>query len=147
MVRIRIKIVTHDGESKKPAVWQGLRRAGAFVYKVVGSGEAFLLITDAAKAEKILGEESKQFYLSKGLEVQMPPEYSVLKTLMMKGVGWGVSHMTEDDIKGHIESVNPNWKIEKIVKIPNNERLMKIVCKSPKVADEIVEKGITIFSQ
>ena len=105
------------------------------------------MITDAAEAEKTLGEESKQFYLSKGLEVQMPPEYSTLKTLMMKGVGWGVSHMTEDDIKGHIESVNPNWKVEKIVKIPNNERLMKIVCKSPKVADEIVEKGITIFSQ
>ena len=111
MVRIRIKIVTHDGESKKPAVWQGLKKAGAFVYKVVESGEAFLLITDAAEAEKILGEESKQFYLSKGLEVQMPPEYSALKTLMMKGVGWGVSSMTEGDIKGHIESENPNWKI------------------------------------
>ena len=46
-----------------------------------------------------------------------------------------------------MESVYPNWKLEKIIKIPNNETLMKIVCKSPKVADEIAEKGITIFSQ
>ena len=48
---------------------------GAFAYKVIESGEAFLLITDAEEAEKILGEESKMFYLSKGLEVQMPPDF------------------------------------------------------------------------
>ena len=147
MVRIRIKVLTHDGESKKSAIWQGLGKVGAFVYKVVESGEAFLLITDAEEAEKILGEESKKFYLSKGLEVQMPPEYSALKTLMMKGVGWGVSHMTEDDIKVHIELTYPNWKIEKVIKITSNDRLMEIVCKSPRVAEEILEKGITIFSQ
>ena len=40
---------------------------GAFAYKVIESGEAFFLITDAEEADKILGEESKMFYLSKGL--------------------------------------------------------------------------------
>ena len=77
----------------------------------------------------------------------MPQEYSALKTLMVKGVGWGVYHKSEDDIRTHIESVHPNWKIEKIVKIPNNETLMKIICKSPSVAEQMAENGITIFSQ
>ena len=147
MVRIRLKVVTHDGESKKSAVWRGITKADAFVYKVIESGEAFILITSGSEAEKILKEETRQYYLSKGLEVQMPQEYSALKTLMVKGVGWGVYHNSEDDIRTHIESVHPNFKIEKIVKIPNNETLMKIVCKSPSVADQIAENGITIFSQ
>ena len=147
MVRIRLKVVTHDGELKKSAVWRGITKADAFVYKVIESGEAFILITSGSEAEKILKDETRQYYLSKGLEVQMPQEYSTLKTLMVKGVGWGVYHKSEDDIRTHIESVHPNWKIEKIVKIPNNETLMKIVCKSPSVADQIAENGITIFSQ
>ena len=41
MVRIRLKIVDHDGESKKTAVWRGLGKAEAFVYKVIESREAF----------------------------------------------------------------------------------------------------------
>ena len=147
MVRIRIEVVTHGGESKKSAVWRGITKADAFVYKVIESGEAFILITSGSEAEKILKDETRQYYLSKGLEVQMPQEYSALKTLMVKGVGWGVYHKSVDDIRTHIESVYPNWKIERIVKIPNNETLMKIVCKSPSVADQIAENGITIFSQ
>ena len=147
MVRIRLKIIDHDGESKKTAVWRGLGKAGAFVYKVIETREAFLLITNGTEAEKVLKDEMRQYYLSKGLEVQVPPEYSALKTLMVKGVGWGVFHKSEQEITEHVESVYPNWKLENIIKIPNNETLMKIVCKSPRVADEIVEKGITIFSQ
>ena len=110
MVRIRLKVVTHDGESKKSAVWRGITKADAFVYKVIESGEAFILITSGSEAEKILKAETRQYYLSKGLEVQMPQEYSALKTLMVKGVGWGVYHKSEDDIRTHIESVHPNGK-------------------------------------
>ena len=89
MVRIRLKIIDHDGESKKTAVWRGLSKADAFVCKVIETRETFLLITNGTEAEKVLKDEMRQYYLSKGLEVQVPPEYSALKTLMVKGVGWG----------------------------------------------------------
>ena len=61
MVHIRIEIVTHDGESKKPAIWQGLRKAGAFVYKVIESGEAFLLLQMQQKQRKSWGRRVNSF--------------------------------------------------------------------------------------
>ena len=58
-----------------------------------------------------------------------------------------ISELSEEVIKTAIEARNPTWDITKVVKIPNNPKLMKIICESPRVADEMVEKGMTIFSQ
>ena len=61
MVRIRVKIIRHDGVSKKEALWMGLHKAEAYVYKMVQSKEAFFLITDGEQAERILKPEIREF--------------------------------------------------------------------------------------
>ena len=66
---------------------------------------------------------------------------------MVRGVEGYVSELSEEVIKTAIEARNPTWYITKVVKIPNNPKLMKIICESPGVADEMVEKGMTVFSQ
>ena len=66
---------------------------------------------------------------------------------MVRGVEEYVSELSEEVIKATIQARNPTSDITKVVKIPNNPKLMKVICESPRVADEMVEKGMTIFSQ
>ena len=147
MVRIRVKIAQHDGTPKKEVLWQGLHKAKAFVYKIVKSSEAFWLITDGEQSELILKDSIRDFYKERGLEVQIPPEYDSLRTILMKGVEWYVSEKTEVEIKIIIETSHPEWKLDRVVRIPSNERLMKLVCCNVRVANDIIEKGLVILNQ
>ena len=54
MVHIRVKITQHDGASKKEALWQGLHKAKACVYKMIQAKEAFFLVADGQQAKLIL---------------------------------------------------------------------------------------------
>ena len=103
MGRIRVKIVRHDGTPKKEDIWQGLRKAKAFVYKIAQSKEAFWLITDGERAELILKENVRKFYEEKGLEVQIPQEYDSMRTILVRGLEWCVSEKSEVEIKIFIE--------------------------------------------
>ena len=147
MVRIRVKIIRHDGVSKKEALWQGLNKAEAYVYKMLQAKEAFFLVTDGEQAERILKPEIRDFLKGKGLEIQVPPEYMAMRTVMVKGLEWCVAELSNIQIQDQIETNYPNWKIEKVIKIPNNSKLMKLVCKSARTAEEIVNKGIVISNQ
>ena len=147
MVRIRVKITQHDGAPKREVLWQGLRKAKAFVYKIAQSREAFWLITDGEQAELILKDSIRDFYKERGLEVQIPPEYDSMRTLLMKGVEWYVSEKTELEIKTSIETDHPEWKLDRVVKIPSNDRLMKLVCANVRVANDIMEKGLVVLNQ
>ena len=147
MIRIRVKITRHDEVSKKEALWQSLHRAEAYVYKMLQSKEAFFLVTDGEPAEGILKPEIRDFLKEKDLEVQVPPEYVAMRTVMVRGLEWCVAELSDVQIQGQIETNYPEWKIEKVVKIPNNSKLMKLVCKSARIAEEIVSKGMIISNQ
>ena len=147
MVRIRVKITQHDGASKKEALWQGLHKAKAYVYKMIQAKEAFFLVTDGEQAELILKDHVRQFLRDKGLEVQMPPEHVAMRTILVKGLEWYVVSKSEEDIKHKIQSEYPDWKLDKVVKIPNTDKLMKLVCANVRTAGEIIDKGLTIFNQ
>ena len=54
---------------------------------------------------------------------------------------------TELEIKTIIEMNHPEWKLDRVVKIPSNERLMKLVCANVRVANDIMEKGLVILNQ
>ena len=147
MVRIRVKITQHDGASKKDIVWKGLHKAKAFVYKVVQSKEAFYLITDNEQAELILKDHVKQFWRENGLGVQTPPELVALRTVLVRGLEWCVADKFENDIKSKIEAGYPDWQIERVVKIPNNDKLMKLICANVRTADYILDKRLVIYNQ
>ena len=125
----------------------GLHKAEAYAYKMVQSKEAFFLITDGEQAERILKPEIREFLKEKGLEVQVPPELAAMRTVMVRGLDWVVAELNEEQILRQIETNYPEWKIEKVVKIPNNPKLMKIICKSAKTAEAVVGKGIIISNQ
>ena len=147
MVRIRVKITKHDRVSKKEALWQDLHKAEAYVYKMVQAKEAFFLVTDGEQAKRVLKPEIREFLKEKGLEIQVPPEYIAMRTVLVRGLEWCVAELSHTQIQDQIETNYSNWKIEKVVKIPNNSKLMKLVCKSAKTAEEIVNKGIIISNQ
>ena len=106
MVRIRVKIAQQDGAPKE-VLWQGLHKAKAFVYKIFQSSEAFWLITDGEQAELILKDSIRDFYKERGLEVQIPPEYDSMRTLLMKGVEWYVSEKNRTRDKDNHRDESP----------------------------------------
>ena len=59
MVRVRVKILDHEGASKKKDLIECISGAEAYVNKIVSSKEAFFLITDNCNMDKLLGEEVK----------------------------------------------------------------------------------------
>ena len=108
MVRIRVKITQHDGTSKKEAVWKGIHKAKAIVYKIVQAREAFFLITDSEQAELILQDHIRQFWSERGLEVQLPPDLVASRTVLVKGLEWCVAEKSENGIKDVIETGHPD---------------------------------------
>ena len=147
MVRIRVRITVHDGASKKQFAWEGLHKAKAFVYKVVQSKEAFYLITDNEQAELILRDHIREFWREKGLEAQMPPELVASRAILVRGLEWCVVEQSEIHIKNKIEAEYPDWKLEKVIKIPNNDKLMKLICSNIRTANDILDKRFVVCNQ
>ena len=144
MVRIRVKILQHDGQSKKTLVVQCIAETKALVYRVIESREAFFLITDNENMDRLLQEKSKTLFLDKGLEIQIPPEYEAARTVMLKSVDGIIAEMSIDEI---CEGIDKNVKVKRIVKIPNNTHLLKIIFESAHTADEIAKEGLVIHFQ
>ena len=61
-----------------------------------------------------------------------------MRTILVKGLEWYVVFKSEEDIKHKIQSEYPDWKLDKVVKIPNNDKLMKLVCANVRTAGEII---------
>ena len=147
MVRIRVRIIEHDGAPKNHFVWEGLHKAKAFVYKVVQAKEAFYLITDNEQAELILRDHIREFWREKGLEAQTSPELVASRTILVRGVEWCVAEQSEIHLKNKIEAEYPDWKLEKVIKIPNNDKLMKLICSNIRTANDILDKGFVVYNQ
>ena len=95
----------------------------------------------------ILKPEARDFLKEKGLEVQVLQEYTAMRTILVRGLEWCVAELSKNQTLPQIETGHPDWKIDKVVKIPNNTKLMKLVCKSTRIAEEIVTKDIIISNQ
>ena len=147
MMRIRVKITQYDGAPKKEAVWQELHKAKAFVYKTAQSREEFFLITDSQQAELILKDPVRQFWREKGLEVQTPPELVASRTVLVRGLEWCVAEKSETDVKSKIEAGYPDRQLERVIKIPNNDKLMKLICANVLTANDILDKGFVVYNQ
>ena len=144
MVRIRVKILQHDGQSKKPSVVQCIAKADALVFRVIEPRDAFFLITDNENMDRLLQEKSKKLFFEKGLEIQTPPEYVAARTIMLKNVDGVIAEMSVDEI---CEGIDKNFKVKKVVKIPNNTHLLKIIFESAQIADKVVKEGLVIHFQ
>ena len=146
MVRIRVKINVHDGQSKKPGLIQCICAADAYVNKIVESKEAFFLIIDDYSMDVLLSEDSRRKFVSKGLEIQFPPEYEAARTVMIRNVDSIISQMTENEIVQKIET-DTNLKVKKLIKIPNSSHLLKIMFQTTGMADRFIEKGVKVGFQ
>ena len=144
MVRVRVKILDHEGASKKKDLIECISGAEAYVNKIVSSKEAFFLITDNCNMDKLLGEEVKQRLMAVGLEIQHPPEYEAARTVMLKNVDDQISQLTEGEIASLIET---EYRVKRVIKIPNNNHLVKVIFDTAATADKAVKVGITVQFQ
>ena len=78
------------------------------------------------------------------MEIQFPPEYVAARTVVLRNVDSLISKMTEEEIERHIGA---DFKINKIVKIPNNQHLLKVIFHDSETADRAVRGGMKIHFQ
>ena len=124
MMKIRVKVVDHDGTSKKTNLIQCLCEADALVNKVIESKEAFFLLTEHSNIDKLLKEEIRSRFAEEGLELQYPPEYEAAQTVMLRNVDNLISSKSSAEITGFID---PSYKVKSEIKIPNNSHLLKLI--------------------
>ena len=144
MVRIQVKITAHDGTTKKPDLVSCICDVDAYANRIITSRDAFFSITDNVNMETLLREESRAKFAARGLEIQFPPEYSSERTVLLRNVDPVITEMSEVEIK---EKIDNKYKINKIIKIPNNNRLLKIIFRDSKTADTVVGEGIRVYFQ
>ena len=77
----------------------------------------------------------------------MPPELVVSRTILVRGLEWRVAEQSEINIKSKIEAGYPDWKLERVIKIPNNDKLMKLICANVRIANDTSDKGLVVYNQ
>ena len=85
--------------------------------------------------DKLLTEESRMRFRSEGMEIQFPPEYDAARSVILRNVDGIISNMTEEEIEKHI---GVDFKVSKIVKIPNSPHLLKVIFHDSETADRAV---------
>ena len=73
-----------EAAPKRPGLIQCLCDAEAYINKIVDGKDVFFLITDHVNMDKLLTEESRMRFRSKGMEIQFPPEYDAARTVILK---------------------------------------------------------------
>ena len=124
MVRIRVKINSHDGVNKKSSLIQALCDAEVSVNKIIETREAFFLVTDNKTMDKLLKEEIKEIFEGRGLEIQHPPELEAAGTVVVRNVDSSISSMTEGEI---LSAMGGNLNVKRVIKIPGSSHLLKVI--------------------
>ena len=107
---------------------------------IAESKKAFILITEK-KVMIILKDKVRQKFSLKGLEVQCPPENKGERIVMVKNVDNTISALSEAEIAEHISK---EFKVKRVIKIPNRDHLLKIVFSDIAMADKAVQEGLGI---
>ena len=144
MVRIRVKVLDHDGDSKKGKVSKCICAADALIYKIKENRDGFILVTDSQGRDLLLKEDSRKRFQNEGLDIQFPPEYEASRTVILRNVDSLVHELSEEEIK---DAIGHQHKVRRVVKFPNNKYLLKIIFVAAEAADIATKKGISIGYQ
>ena len=125
MVRVRVNVIHHDGTSHKDNLWKCLYVTDVYVYKVIETREGFVLLTDLKQVDRLLSPANIDKFKEHNLDIRTPPEYRVSRTLLLRGVDPFISQKTAEEIEVHLGRKYPLYEV---YKIPNNPRLIKIIC-------------------
>ena len=92
----------------------------------------------------MLSEASRNRFSEQGLELQFPPEYEASRTVMLRNVDALIHDMTEAKI---VENTPARYVVKKVIKIPGNSHLLKIMFNAAEMADKAVKDGIEVAFQ
>ena len=70
---------------------------------------------------------SREQFQSVGLQIVTPREYTAARTIFLKGIDSHIQQKTEEQIKDNIVARYPEWKFDKIIKLPAPTNI-KITC-------------------
>jgi len=107
---------------------------------------AYFVIANDQTIE-MMSKECKATFLKHHFEIQDPPEYNAMRTIVIRNVDKQITEFSEEEIKENIENENAWAKIEQVIKIPNAPSILKIRFESTQMAKRALENGLLILFQ
>jgi len=126
MARIRIKDKDPTSSGRRAKLWQCFGQAKVTVYKVDDTKNAFFAIANDETIEKLMSTHCKAIFQNHQFEIQDPPEYNAMKTIIVRNIDRQIIDYEEREIKETIERENGWAKVEQVIKLPNAPTITKV---------------------
>ena len=145
MPRARVIIRDHDGKSQRLRFWNVLGELGIFVTRLIETKDALIVIAGVTDLDMLFVPGHLETLKSKGFEPVPPPELNALKTVVVRDVDPFVTGLSEDILRNCLEQQHKG--ISKVIKIPNNPRMLKLTFQTSYGAEQCIKNGILLGQQ
>ena len=153
MARIRIKIINKTLRNTQTTypIWRTLEvhDITAWEIKRTDEGKIFYVTLDTENLEKVLAQKQtiENYGMFDEYEIKQPLNYNAMCTVVVRKLD--PIHIGKDpqELKQSIEQQNETLKIDQIIKLPNNDHILKIKFATPLMAGSCLEEGILIDNQ
>ena len=147
MPRVRFLIRNHDGSSQRVRFWNLLSEVGIFIIKLIETKDAMVAIADATNVERMFTDDIKVKIRQHGFDPLTPPEMTANRTVIVRDVDTYITGQDEAVIvKGIVDNQMLMGSL-KVIKIPTNPRMLKIVFDHNADARYAIASGLIIMQQ
>lgn len=147
MARIRIKDKDPNSPRRRATLWQCLGKAKINPKGIRDTNAAFYVIAEDEMIEKLMAQDCRNIFNQNKFEIQDPPEYNAMRTVVIKKVDRQIAEYDREEIKTSIERENSWAKIDEVVKLPNTDTIIKIRFQTTQMAKKATDSGLFILFQ
>jgi len=126
MARIKIRDKNPTPSCRRAKLWQCFGHAKVTVHEVDDTKNAFFATANDETIEKLMSTHCKAIFQNHQFEIQDPPEYNAMKTIIVRNIDRQIIDYEERKIKESIERENGWAKVEQVIKLPNVPTIIKV---------------------
>ena len=115
------------------------------IYKAIEQQNYLIAITNMHETEKLFKQKTLDKLKALGFEPIKPAEYEAKRTVVVRGLDDFYDEMTDEELFALINGREK--KVEKIIRVPSRSKIMKFVCCTAGIAENMVSEGIDIGIQ
>ena len=136
-----------DVASRKQILYQQLHNLGLQPQQINEAYASFYVITDEINIARMETEEIKVKLSESKFIVTESPQLKALKTVIVRNLDKQVESLQKNDLANAIEDQNEWAKVEYVVKIPNNPKMIKVRFENTAMAQRANLHGLVILNQ
>jgi len=147
-LKLKLRFINPDLEKPtKLKVFETIfKTLNAQLTKLIPIETGFIAITDSSNSRDTLSSTRGLTELAKiNLVPSQSREQIAARSLFIKQLDTTVGSHTPDELKTELEANHPWLKITEVHKIKNFTHIIKIVCSTTAIADQVTQNGLNLF--